>query len=611
PENVLVTSKHHVKITDFGLAKWKGASTLTQTGARMGTAYYMSPEQVEGKKVDYRTDIFSLGVILYELLCVRRPFEGDTDTAVFYELLNVRPQPLARYCRDLPERLEPIVLKCLAKKPKERYQHADELLVDLRTVKRGLETDALEAPSARITAYPSIAVLPFVNLSPDPENEYFSDGLTEEVIANLTKVRALKVISRTSIMRYKNIQKPLKQIAGELGVQYILEGSVRKHGADLRITAQLIDAAQDAHLWAEKYGGTIEQVFEIQEKVAEKIVEALQLRLSPSEREGLKKRYTDSPELYQLYLQGRYYWKKRTVDGFNKSIKLFQQAIEKDPHYAVAYAGLADSYAFLGEAGTSAIPPKIAFSQARTAVTKALELDGSLAEARASLGHLLMHEFDWSGAEREFKRAIQLNPNYATAYQWYAVYLAVLGRWDEAMEAIEQANQLDPVSLSANNSIATLYLLARRFDKAVEHYRKTLEMDPNYAFTYSGLAETYSQMGRHQEAIAMIGKAIELLQDRTKIARLGFVYAKAGKKEEALKIVEELKTMSQQQYISPFEIAEIYATLDEKETAFAWLQKAFEDGVGDLIYLKVEPWLDNLRSDARFTGLLRKAGLEK
>lgn len=605
PENVLVTSKRLVKLTDFGLAKWKESSTLTKTGVRMGTAHYMAPEQVEGKVVDRRADIFSFGVVLYELLTSRKPFDGDSEAAIFYELLNVTPQPLARYARGIPPELERVVQKCLAKEPDLRYQQTEELLADLKALKKNLASGQPGGELSGGVLAPSIAVLPFTNMSPEPENEYFSDGLTEEIIANLTKIRTLKVISRTSAMRYKRTAKSLRQTAAELSVQYILEGSVRKHGDHLRITAQLIDAFQDTHLWAETYRGTMEDVFDIQEKVAKEIAGALRLHLTPGENRELKKRYTENTEAYQLYLQGRFQWNKRTVEGFNKAIELFQDALQKDAHFALAYAGLADAYSLLGDTDAYILHPMEVFNKAREAVARALELDDGLAEAHTSLANLKRFDYDWAGAEEEFKKSIELNPNYATTYHWYSSLLSATGRNEEAVTAMEKARDLDPISLPIQTDLGLTYYFARQYDRAIEQYKKALDLDPSFTRAYVTLSSALAMTGRYDEALVEVQKAIERTGDRGRVAYLGRVYARMGERKKALEAIEESKNL-----VSPHSIALVYAALGDKDQAFEWLNKSLQEGYVELYTLKVDPWLDSLRDDTRFGELLKKARLK-
>ncbi len=605
PANVLITSRGSAKLTDFGLAKWSEASGATQTGVRVGTAHYMSPEQVEGKNVDRRADIFSFGALLYELLTSKKPFDGETETAIFYELLNVTPQPLARYARNIPPELERVVQKCLAKDPDLRYQRMDDLLADLRTLGKNIKAGRPGGDVSDGVLAPSIAVLPFTNMSPEPENEYFSDGLTDEIITNLTKIRALKVISRTSAMRYKKTAKSLRQIAAELSVQYILEGSVRRYGDHLRITAQLVDALQDAHLWAETFRGTVEDLFDIQEKVAQEIASHLRLRLTPMEDRQLKKRYTENTEAYQLYLQGRFQWNKRTVEGFNKAIELFQQALQKDPLFALGYAGLADAYSLLGDTDVYTLHPLEVFTKAREAVARALELDNSLAEAHTSLANLKRYDYDWAGAEEEFKKSIELNPNYATTYHWYSSLLSATGRNEEAVTAMERARDLDPISLPIQTDLGLTYYFARQYDRAIEQYKKALDLDPNFTRAYITLSSALALTGRYDDALAEVQKAMERTGDRGRVAYLGRVYALMGERRKALEAIEEAKNL-----VSPHSIALVYAALGEKDKAFEWLNKSLQEGYVELYTLKVDPWLDPLRDDPRFEDLLQKARLK-
>jgi serine/threonine-protein kinase len=431
--------------------------------------------------------------------------------------------------------------------------------------------------------------------------------MAEEIINALTKVESLRVAARTSAFQFKGKAQDIRTIGKALNVKTLLEGSVRTAGDRLRVTAQLINVADGYHVWSERYDRQMEDVFEIQDDMAARIVDALKITLV-----GKKPtRATPGIEVYRLYLKGRYYWNKMTTEAYRKAIDLFEQAIAKDPTYALAYAGLADSYTGLGDAGHSAIPPREAFSNATAAVEKALEIDDTLAEAHVSRGHLRMHAFDWAGAEREFQRAIEINPNYATAHHMYGFYLAQRGRTHEAIATMKRALELDPVSLSISTDLGVLYYFASRYDEAIEQYRKTLEMDPQFVRAYVTLGSTYGKKGMYPEAIAMFEKALHLSGDRAKVAALGRAYALAGKREEALKAVDELKDLSRERYVSPYCIALIYASLGEADQAMEWLQRAHEEQVSELIYMKVDPYLDEIRSDPRFIELLAKVGLEE
>ena len=452
PENIMIRRDGLVKVLDFGIAKPcpkdnsevdpEGETKVlfnTAAGLILGTAAYMSPEQARGKETDTRTDIWSFGCILYEMLTRQQPFQGETMTDVLANIIYQEPVSILTHRTDAPAELEKIITRTLFKNRDGRYQSAKELFDDLKQLQTRLLVDAelIRTQEIRISAeiqplpiVSSIAVLPFFNIGTEKNNDYFSEGLTEEIIMNLSKLQMLRVVPRGSTMRYVKEGKTHKQMAGDLGVQYLLEGSVRRHGKDLRITAQLIDTNYDTYLWSETYRGTLEDIFEIQEKVATEIVLALEVRLSPDEKQNLKKRYTENTEAYQLYLQGRFFWNKRSEEGMKTAIKYFEKAIEKDEHYALAWAGIADSYSLLGEFGN--IPRKNLYPKAEAAVNKALEIDDQLAEVHTSLASLLMlKKWDWANAEKEFKIALELNPNYATAHHWFSNWFLRMGRLEE------------------------------------------------------------------------------------------------------------------------------------------------------------------------------------
>ncbi|MFN2516591.1 MAG: protein kinase [Pyrinomonadaceae bacterium] len=703
PENIMVRRDGYIKLLDFGLAKLtepKGSTTDTQAptkamvntaaGTVMGTANYMSPEQAKGTHVDERTDLWSLGAVVYEMVTGSLPFAGKTPTETISLILQKEPAPLMRYTHEVPAELERIVTKALTKDREERYQTAKDLLIDLRNLKRKLEvnaeidrtvppefrsagstmptssgqstpatasgavaatTPASAAPAASSAEYifsgikhhklaaavaviamvlgavgliaylragntdvaiESIAVLPFQNRSPETDTEYLSDGLAESLIYRLSQLPNLKVSPTSTVFRYKGKEIDPIKVGQELGVNVVLSGRIVQRGDQLTISAELVDVRYNKLLWGEQYDRKMSDLLVTQREIAREIVEKLKLKVSGNEK-VLAKHYTENNEAYQLYLKGRFYWNKRTEQGMQKSLEYFQQSIEKDPTFALAYSGLADAYNLLGaqDAVTGGVPPTEVMPKAKAAALKALEIDDTLAEAHASLAHVkYYYDRDWPAAEREFKRAIELNPNYPLAHHWYAVYLMSAGRMDEALAQSKRAQELDPLSLPINMTLGWILLIARQYDQSVEQLRKTLEMDPNFIIAHHRLGLVYEQQGKYDQAIAEFRQVLNLSAGKPLgIASLAHAYALAGKREEAQKHLAELLEMSKQRYVSPASIAIIYAALGDKDQAFAWLEKA--DKANDLILvrLKVDPRFDSLRSDPRFVDLVRRIGL--
>ncbi|HUU14275.1 MAG TPA: tetratricopeptide repeat protein [Terriglobia bacterium] len=456
----------------------------------------------------------------------------------------------------------------------------------------------------------SLAVLPLENLSRDPEQEYFADGMTDELITNLGQIRALRVISRSSIMRYKDKPTPAPQVAKELNVDAVVEGTVLRSAGRVRITAQLIDARNDRHLWARSYERDLRDILALQSDVARSITEEIRIKVTPQEQARIATSRPVNPEAHEAYLKGRFYWNKRTADGLKKSLDYFQQAMEKDPNYAVAYAGLADSYSILADNSFS--PPEESYPKARAAALKALEIDDSLAEAHVSLGQILgSYDWDWSGTARELPRAIELNPGYAYAHHLYALFLSGMGRHPEAIAEIKKARELDPLSIRINANVGWLLYFAREYDQALEQLRKALELDPNDIASHYYLGLVYSQKGMHEEAIAASRMAQDLSagKDLTSDLILAYVYAVAGRRGEALKILAALKNPSRRSYLPPVPVAGVYVGLGDKEEALTWLGKAYAERAADLDMLKVDPRFNPLRSDPRFQDLLRRMNL--
>ena len=456
-----------------------------------------------------------------------------------------------------------------------------------------------------------IIVLPFLNLSNDPSQEYFSDGLTEELISHLSRLKDMRVISRTTSMKYKGTKKDIKTIGMETGASYIMEGSVRIQGINLRITAQFVDANRDIHLWAESYNGTMEDIFDIQEKVSAKIVSELRLQLTKDEKEYLQKRYTENTEAYQLYLQGRYFWNKRNEEGLNTAIRYFEKAIETDPEYALAWAGLADTYNLLGEFTNRS--RRDLYPQAKRAVNKALEIDTELAEAHISLGLLVMlNEWDWINSGKEYQTGIKLNPNYATGHHWYAEWLLFMGRTTEAIEEISIAVKLDPVSPAILKDHGMTFYYCRQYDQAIDSANKTLELNPEFATAYRLLSLAYQGKGMYVQAIEENQRWGQYTGNKVKTdISLAQIYAAAGRKEEALKIIEEAESEMALTGNDYRGMALIYAALEKPDEAFEWLEKSYEQHEESLCNLKVDPKLDPLRSDPRFKSMLHKVGLSE
>jgi serine/threonine protein kinase/tetratricopeptide (TPR) repeat protein len=603
PANIILTRDHSVKILDFGLASIAGGDAHPGDADVSGTVAYMSPEQTRGEQVDHRTDVWSLGVVMYEMVTGQHPFGGKYDHATVYSIMNERHRPVSNLRADTPPALEKIIDRCLEKSPGARYDTMESLLKDVQRI----------APTAKRTkeaADKSVAVLPFSDISQEKDNAYFTDGLTEEIVTKLSKVRNLKILPLPSVISYDRTGKSIRQIASDLGVGYLLQGSVRKHGADLRVSTQLIKADQEAILWAETQDGTMEKVFAIQEHVANRVVSALKLRLTPTERRSLSRRATEDTEAFQLYLRGRFFWNKRTKDSFWAAIRFFEQAIEKDPGYAPAWAGIADSYNLLVEHNQNA--RRELYSKAITAARKALEYDDRLAEAHTSLGMLLMvTEWDWPGSEKEYTSAIRLNPNYSTAHHWYAESLICQARFSEAIEHISIAEKLDPLSPAILKDKGMILYYARDYDAAVTYAHKALELDKEFVTAHRTLSLAYQGKGMFPESIQEHRRWSEGLgRSEEALAAHAQCLAAAGMRQEAEAILEGFSAQIPLNGNQCRSIALAHAALGSIDEAFLWLERAYERRAESLTLLKVDPKLDPLRGDSRFESLLARVGLK-
>jgi len=454
----------------------------------------------------------------------------------------------------------------------------------------------------------SLVVLPLENLSRDKEQDYFADGMTDDLIANLVKIRSLRVISRSTAMAYKGTHKPLPQIANELNVDAVVEGTVMRVGNRVRITAELVQVSTDRHLWADTYESQIGDVLTLQNRVSSAIVDQIRINLTPEDKERLAKNPSVSPEAYEEYLKGRYYWNKRSGEGFAKAIKYFENATHRDPQYALAYAGLADCYGIIGATIYGSIPAAEAAPKAKAAAIRALEIDPSLAEAQISLATAKFnYDWDWAGAAEGFRRAIQLDPSYATAYQRYSLYSIAMGRFDNSLEQIKKARDLEPLSISINASFGWRLYLARDYDRSIAQLRDTLEMDPAYEWAHLTLGQAYEQKGQYDLALEELHRALDISHSSPlMVSALAHAYALSGNYSEALKLLAQLDALAKKQYVSPFYVAIVYLGLGKNDAAMNWLQKAYDDRSNGLVFLKVEPELDPLRSDRRFISLLRK-----
>ncbi len=678
PENVMIRPDGYVKVLDFGLAKLteksdpridlakvdKEAATMlkpnTDPGTVMGTVTYMSPEQARGLRVDARSDIFSLGVMLYEMITGRPPFDGATSSDVIAAILVSEARPISQLVAGLPPEFEWSLNKALRKERDNRYQTIKSFLSDMKLLKSRLEFEAefnragqvqtpyatsygpsyssssgirdeasveiseavttefsgfvdqvISSPIRRSSgrAVDSLAILPLANDGADAEMEYLGDGITESIINSLAQLPQLRVIPRSTVFRYKGLKSDPEEIGRELGVRAVLTGRILQIGDSLIVKTELVDVGRQTQLWGEQYRRPFTDIFALQEEISQEISGKLRLQLTGEERQKLVKRYTDNTEAYHLYLKGRYYVHKRTPDWIKKGVESFLQAIDLDPNYALAYAGLAEAYGFLASS-TGGQPPREAYPKAKSAAMKALELDETLGEAHCTLGFFrLLFDWDFAAAEQEFKRAIELSPNFANAWDGYGFYYKATSQSESSIAACQRAQELEPLSLFITLSLAWAYYFARQYDRAMEQGRKALDMDPNFGFAYWHRGMAHIQQKKFTDAITALRKAISLSGPATTfISYLGYANARLGKSREARQMIAQLERVSKRQYVSSYFIAIIHLGLGDLDQTFEWLEKAYEERSGFMAFINVEPMLDALRGDPRFKTLAEKIG---